>query len=81
MVVKCPVIINNGVVTVVKYNDIEVQLPFIGDNIKYVNIDFRDGKYVIVKNNKPEYTKPVDAKQEKKTTSKEEIKPQYKKRV
>lgn len=86
MALKCPVILNNDAVTVVKYNDIEIQFPAIGRDTKYVNVDFANGTYRIVENTKTEKkiesTKagmPKVDKEEKKTTVKEVIKPQNKK--
>lgn len=86
MALKCPVILNNDAVTVVKYKNIEIQFPAIGRDAKYVNVDFADGKYTIVENKKTEnkiesFTAetPKENKEEKKTTVKEVIKPQNKK--
>lgn len=47
MVKTCPVLINNGVVTVVKFGDTEVQLPYIGYQASQINIVFENGKYSV----------------------------------
>lgn len=49
MIMKCPVLLNNELVTVVQYNDIEVQLPSIHREAKELNVLFSDdGCYSII---------------------------------
>ena len=85
MVKECPILINNAVVTVVKYGDVEIQFPAINKNVKTIFVDCVEGKYIIVDslNNEQEIIeKPVketfDIKEVKKTT-KDGVKSQQKK--
>ena len=48
MIRKCPIIINNAAVTVVRFDDVEVQLPAIHRNATEVNVRFDSGKYTVV---------------------------------
>lgn len=85
MIKECPILINNTAVTVVKYDDVEVQFPAINKDVKTVFVDFTEGKYNIVDKKEIEKAtveKPVeevaDKKEEKKTT-KDSVKTQQKK--
>lgn len=85
MIKECPILINNTVVTVAKYDDVEVQFPAINKDVKTVFVDFTEGKYNIVDKKEIEKAtveKPVeevaDKKEEKKTT-KDSVKTQQKK--
>lgn len=85
MIKECPILINNTAVTVVKYDDVEVQFPAINKDVKTVFVDFTEGKYNIVDKKEIEKAtveKPVeevaDKKEEKKTT-KYSVKTQQKK--
>lgn len=85
MIKECPILINNSAVTVVKYDDVEVQFPAINKDVKTVFVDFTEGKYNIVDKKEIEKAtveKPVeevaDKKEEKKTT-KDSVKTQQKK--
>lgn len=85
MIKECPILINNTAVTVVKYDDVEVQFPAINKDVKTVFVDFTEGKYNIVDKKEIEKVtveKPVeevaDKKEEKKTT-KDSVKTQQKK--
>lgn len=85
MIKECPILINNTVVTVAKYDDVEVQFPAINKDVKTVFVDFTEGKYNIVDKKEIEKVtveKPVeevtDKKEEKKTT-KDSVKTQQKK--
>ena len=85
MIKECPILINNTVVTVAKYDDVEVQFPAINKDVKTVFVDFTEGKYIIVDKKEIEKAaieKPVeevaDKKEEKKTT-KDSVKTQQKK--
>ena len=49
MIKECQVILNNESVSVVKFGDIEVQLPPIGKDAKTVKVECEDGRYSIVK--------------------------------
>jgi len=48
MVKKCEVLINNEAVTVINFDGREVQIPSIKNDIDYVNILYKDGKYIVV---------------------------------
>lgn len=50
MTKQCPVILNNKAVTVVKFDNIEIQFPSIHKDAKTVFVKFEDGKYTIVEN-------------------------------
>lgn len=85
MIKECPILINNTVVTVAKYDDVEIQFPAINKDVKTVFVDFTEGKYNIVDKKEIEKAtveKPVeevtDKKEEKKTT-KDSVKTQQKK--
>lgn len=45
MVKKCKVTINNEYVTVIKFGEIEVQLPAIHRKAAYLNIEYKNGIY------------------------------------
>ena len=49
MIKEFQVILNNESVSVVKFGDIEVQLPPIGKDAKTVKVECEDGRYSIVK--------------------------------
>lgn len=49
MIKECQVILNNESVSVVKFGDIEVQLPPIGKDAKTVKVECEDGRYSIIK--------------------------------
>jgi hypothetical protein len=57
MVKKCIVKLNNDAVTVVVYNGIDIQLPSIHKEAKFVNVIFKDGKYIVVDD---DYIEPKD---------------------
>lgn len=46
----CPVILNNEAVTVVKFNNIEVQLPSIHKDVKNIYVKYDNDRYAIVEN-------------------------------
>lgn len=66
MVKECIVKINNDVVTVVTYGDIDVQFPSIHKDAKTLFVDCENGRYTIVDKD----YKPNDATVEKKSTKK-----------
>ena len=49
MTKECKVILNNEYVTVVKFGDEEVQLPSIRMDAEKVLIQYKDGKYLFVR--------------------------------
>lgn len=50
MTKQCPVILNNKAVTVVKFDNIEIQFPSIHKDAETVFVKFEDDKYTIVEN-------------------------------
>lgn len=48
MTKECKVILNNSAVTVVKFGEIEVQLPPIQRNAKKVFVKFENDRYAVV---------------------------------
>lgn len=78
MVKECNVLINNEEVTVVMFNNTEVQFPSIKKECKSVFVSFENGKYSIVEKpttNKEKEDKPKDMvkneyEKDKKTTDK-----------
>lgn len=52
MIKECPIVINNDVVTVVKYGDVEVQFPSIHKSVAKVFVNNENGKYSIIDNAK-----------------------------
>jgi hypothetical protein len=74
MVKRCPVLLNNEVVTVVRFDNSEVQLPPIGYKAEQINVVFENGKYKVAPDNyveQPKIQKPKTEKTEnKKTTQK-----------
>lgn len=70
MIKRCPVLLNNAAVTVVKYDDTDVQLPAVGRDMKYLEVDFTDGKYEIVDGKQKKVVeKAADKKIENKKTT------------
>ena len=48
MVKECKVLINNDAVTVIKYDDIKVQVPSIHRTANTVKVLYKNGKYTVV---------------------------------
>ena len=48
MIKNCKIVSSNDCTTVVRFGDIEVQLPSIGRNVGYVNVEYANGKYRVV---------------------------------
>ena len=80
MVKECPVLVNNDQVTVVKFNNTDVQFPSIKKNCKSVFVNFENGKYSIVEKpvvnkepeNKPKEMFKYEHTKDKKTTEKQD---------
>ena len=68
MIRKCIVTINNDDVTVVQYDNIDIQFPSIHKNAKVIYVDGEHGKYTIVAKS------DFNNQNEKKTTKKETVK-------
>ena len=78
MIRKCPVLLNNDHVTVVRFDDVDVQLPAIGVDEKYVNVLYENGIYEIVAEAAEsteivESEKPQQKSKKKKTTKQENV--------
>lgn len=75
MVKECLVVLNNDVVTVARYGNIDVQFPSIHKDVKKVFVSCDDGKYSIVDGNVNSQSAPKTTKKRsatKKTTVKQE---------
>lgn len=48
MIKECNVLINNDLVTVIRFGDIDVQLPSIHRNAKTVRVQYANGHYRVV---------------------------------
>lgn len=66
MVKKCPVILNNSVVTVVKYDTVDIQFPSIHKNAEFVYVKKDNGTYAIVENYEEEKQAYVPKRNHKK---------------
>ncbi len=55
MVKECKVTINNDALTVVRFDDIDIQFPAINKNAATVKVLFKDGKYKVVPDDYKEY--------------------------
>lgn len=73
MVKECIVKINNDVVTVVAYGDIDVQFPAIHKDAKTLFVDCENGRYTIVDNDYKPNSATVENKSTKKKTTNKEI--------
>lgn len=75
MVKECLVILNNEAVTVVRYDDIDIQLPSIHKDAKTVFVNYENGRYSIVDESfaEKETVKPRKKKAIKKTTIEENV--------
>lgn len=70
MVRECVVKLNNKVVTVVIYDGIEIQLPFIGREADKIFVAHENGKYFAVdKNYRPKGASENDKKSTNKKTT------------
>lgn len=74
MVKECLVKLNNEVVTVVRYGDVDVQLPAIHREAKTIFVACEDGKYSVVdKSYKPKGASVNEKKRTNKKTTVEEV--------
>ena len=48
MVKECRVILNNDVLTVVRFDDIDIQFPSIGKDVETVFVKHENDRYTIV---------------------------------
>ena len=63
MIKECPILLNNEVVTVVRYDKKDIQFPAIKKDAKTVFVKDDGGRYTIV--DKPEAKEPVYRKAQK----------------
>lgn len=45
---KCPILLNNGAVIVVKFDSTDVQLPFFKTTEQYAYVAFENGRYRVI---------------------------------
>lgn len=74
MIKECIVTLNNDAVTVVKYGDVDVQLPAIHREAKSIFVNYENGKYFVVdKDYKSKCAPATETKGAKKKTTIDEI--------
>lgn len=73
MIKECPVILNNTAVTVVKFDNIEIQFPSIHKNAEKVFVKYDNGKYAIVENFEENTMGSYKKRFQKKTAVEEEV--------
>lgn len=65
MVKECPILMLNSELMVVKFGDIDVQLPSIKRKAKTVKVECKDGRYTVVSDDVKEDIVPVELPIEK----------------
>ena len=75
MIKQCNVILNNELVTVVRFGENNIQLPSVGKDVKSIYVCHEDGKYFVVdetetRNNVEEQAVKLRKRAPKKTTAK-----------
>lgn len=70
MIKECNVLINNELVTVVRFGDIDVQLPSIHRNAETVRVQYADGHYRVVSDDYKEPEQDVIPMKSKKKSPK-----------
>lgn len=70
MIKECNVLINNELVTVVRFGDIDVQLPSIHRNAETVRVQYADGHYRVVSDDYKEPEQDVIPVKSKRKSSK-----------
>lgn len=68
MVKECRVILNNDAVTVVRFDNIDIQFPSIKKDAKTVLVSYENNEYLLV--DKSETVKAVSEKPKQKVTKK-----------
>ena len=68
MAKECKVVTNNEAVTVFDYDGTLVQIPSIHEDVKTINVVFKNGYYTVVGDDYIEDTKPTEKANTKKTT-------------
>lgn len=70
MIKQCNVILNNELVTVVRFGETNVQLPAIGKDTKSIYVCHENGKYFVVDENKALFCAEETAAKPRKRASK-----------
>lgn len=70
MIKQCNVILNNELVTVVRFGETNVQLPAIGKDAKSIYVCHENGKYFVVDENKALFCAEETAAKPRKRASK-----------
>ena len=81
MIKECPIIKKNEFVTVVRFNNTDIQFPAIYSNQKMVLVSYDGGKYSIVEKPKENDIKPArttDKKVDKSTKKENNHNPRHK---
>lgn len=75
MIIECPVLMTNDVVTVVRFNDINVQFPSIQEHKAHVRVACDNGKYFIVDDSyiEPNHTTDCSTKSKRRGSKKTTI--------
>ena len=71
MIKECRVLLNNAAVTVVHFEDKDVQLPPIGRRANSLMVKFENGKYEVVNNEEKKKEQPKTKRQVRKKPVKE----------
>ena len=74
MIKYCRVLLNNSAVTVVRYGDIDVQLPPIGKHADLVAVKYENGKYEVVNNEENKEEKKKEQPKAKRQVRKKPVK-------
>lgn len=70
MIKQCNVILNNELVTVVRFGETNVQLPAIGKDAKSIYVCYENGKYFVVDESKALFGAEETAAKPRKRASK-----------
>ena len=70
MIKECPVILNNSSVSVVKFDNTEIQFPPVAKNTKSVKVKYENGRYSIVTDEVPVNIKKITFKKKQRKQSK-----------
>jgi len=69
MIKDCNVLINNDAVTVVRFNEVDVQLPSINRSAKTIRVCHSNGKYSVVDDDykEPEFSEAEEKPKKRRT--------------
>lgn len=73
MIKDCRIVLNNEAVTVVRFDDIDIQFPSIHKDAKSVRVLYQGGKYSIVDSDYQEIVKDNKKKNKKTTVEENEV--------